>query len=354
MNLIWLEDFVALAATGNFSRAAEDRHSSQPAFSRRIRALEEWVGADLFDRSSQPAQLTEVGEWFAGVAQELIARVARIPGDARRVAQASSLTLRIASTHVLSFTFLPRWLRGLESTMALGPVELMSDVLQRCEALMLQSKVQFVLSHSHPDARGALDREPFSSALVGEDVLIAVSAPGRGRQAASSAFTTEPDPPWRCSSTPANQGLGRIMHAVVGRRLEPFRWRSSSRRTSPPCCGPWCSTEGASPGCRERWWTRTSPMARLSPQRARIGTFPGDQAVPGCPVAGQGRGGVLEQGGRGIVSNTDGQRPRRQTSKVFYRTARESREHMAATRLRRVVRRPGTWSDAWRDGPPAG
>jgi DNA-binding transcriptional LysR family regulator len=51
MNLIWLEDFLALAATGNFSRAAEDRHSSQPAFSRRIRALEEWVGVDLFDRN---------------------------------------------------------------------------------------------------------------------------------------------------------------------------------------------------------------------------------------------------------------------------------------------------------------
>jgi len=62
MNLIWLDDFLALAATGNFSRAADDRHTSQPAFSRRIRALEEWIGADLFDRSSQPAQLTEVGQ----------------------------------------------------------------------------------------------------------------------------------------------------------------------------------------------------------------------------------------------------------------------------------------------------
>ena len=38
MNLIWLDDFLALAATGNFSRAADERHSSQPAFSRRIRA----------------------------------------------------------------------------------------------------------------------------------------------------------------------------------------------------------------------------------------------------------------------------------------------------------------------------
>src|SRR6187200_1499256 len=143
MNLSWLDDFLALAATGNFSRAAEERHMTQPAFSRRVRALEEWLGADLFDRSTQPARLTAVGEWFRTVADELVVRVARLPGEARAVAEAHSATLRIASTHALSFTFLPRWLRSLESRTTLGPVELASDVLQRCEALMLQNKVQF-------------------------------------------------------------------------------------------------------------------------------------------------------------------------------------------------------------------
>src|SRR5471032_395767 len=146
MNLTWLEDFLALAASGNFSRAAEDRHSSQPAFSRRIRALEEWIGIDLFDRSSQPARLTAVGEWFRGVAEELLARVAKLPGEARQVDEASLSTLRIASTHALSFTFLPQWLRALESAKPFGQIQLMSDVLQGCEALMLQSRVQFVLS----------------------------------------------------------------------------------------------------------------------------------------------------------------------------------------------------------------
>ncbi|MDL9997555.1 LysR substrate-binding domain-containing protein [Variovorax sp. J22P240] len=219
MNLIWLEDFVALAATGNFSRAAEDRHSSQPAFSRRIRALEEWVGADLFDRSSQPAQLTEVGEWFSGVAQELIAKVARVPGEARKVAEASSVTLRIASTHALSFTFLPRWLRSLESNTTLGPVQLMSDVLQRCEALMLQSKVQFVLTHAHPKAQGALDAEPYRSVRIGEDGLIAMSAPDAEGKARHQLT------PHGGSALPVLQytdesGLGRIMRAVIGRRLE--------------------------------------------------------------------------------------------------------------------------------------
>lgn len=44
MHLKWLEDLVALAQTRSFSRAAELRHVTHPAFSRRIKALETWAG----------------------------------------------------------------------------------------------------------------------------------------------------------------------------------------------------------------------------------------------------------------------------------------------------------------------
>src|SRR4051794_36924221 len=142
LNLSWLDDFLAVASTGNFSRAAEERHMTQPAFSRRIRALEEWLGVVLIDRTSHPAALTEAGEWFTSVAQDILGRVAQVPDEARAVANATSATLRIASTHALSFTFLPSWLRGLESRIAIGPIQLVSDVLQHCEALMLQGRVQ--------------------------------------------------------------------------------------------------------------------------------------------------------------------------------------------------------------------
>lgn len=224
LNFLWLEDFRALAATGNFSRAADERHMTQPAFSRRIRALEEWLGADLFDRSTQPARLTDVGEWFRAVADELVLRVARVPGEARLVAEASSVTLRIAATHALSFTFLPRWLRGLESKTSLGPVQLVSDVLQRCEALMLQSKVQFVLSHAHPRAKGALDADMYVSAKVGQDRLVPVSSPGKqGKPLHPVGGRPAKELP--VLQYAAESGLGRIVRAVVGPRLESLPGR---------------------------------------------------------------------------------------------------------------------------------
>ena len=52
MELRWLEDFLALAEHRTFARAAAVRRMTQPAFGRRIRALEEWFGTRLFVRST--------------------------------------------------------------------------------------------------------------------------------------------------------------------------------------------------------------------------------------------------------------------------------------------------------------
>jgi LysR family transcriptional regulator, hypochlorite-specific transcription factor HypT len=219
MNLSWLDDFLALAASGNFSRAAEERHMTQPAFSRRIRALEEWLGVVLFDRTTHPATLTETGEWFRSVAQEILGRVARVPDEARAVADAASSTLRFASTHALSFTFLPGWLRSLESRTTVGPIQLVSDVLQQCEALMLQGRVQFLLCHWHEQVPGRLDPASYRSVKVGSDALVPVSAPdsaGRPRHVLSAG--SEDRVPILAYS--AESGIGRLVRALRGTAIE--------------------------------------------------------------------------------------------------------------------------------------
>lgn len=220
MNLSWVDDFNALAATGNFSRAAEDRHMTQPAFSRRIRALEEWLGADLFDRSSQPARVTEVGEWFRTVAQDLQARVAAMPGEARAIAEASSTTLRFVSTHALSFTFLPRWLQALEAGATMGPIQLVSDVQQKCEALLSQNQVHFMLAHGHPGVQGQLDPAEFPYLVVGTDVLVPVSAPdGAGQPlyalGGGARHTVVP-----LLTYSAESGLGRTLKTLMGPAMD--------------------------------------------------------------------------------------------------------------------------------------
>ena len=72
MDATWLEDFIAVVREGGFSRAAGRRAISQPAFSRRIGCLEEWVGTPLFERAGRAVRLTDAGERFKPFAEEIL------------------------------------------------------------------------------------------------------------------------------------------------------------------------------------------------------------------------------------------------------------------------------------------
>lgn len=227
MELSWLDDFLALVDSGTFSRAAEARNLTQPAFSRRIRALEDWVGAPLFDRYTQPVSLTEAGRRFRPFADETLRRLHQGREEARAAGETAASSLRFAATHALSLTFFPSWLRGLEARAGDGPqpgaVHLLSDSLQACEQVMQQGQAQFLLCHHHPAAPPRLDAGAFRSVRVGSDVLVPVSAPD-GRGAARFRLTDDEGggalPHLAYSS---ESGMGRIVAAARGGCARPLR-----------------------------------------------------------------------------------------------------------------------------------
>jgi DNA-binding transcriptional LysR family regulator len=72
MDFDQLETFLEVARHASFSRAAEKRFRTQPAISSQIRALEEEVGAKLFDRSGGKVALTAAGKVFQRFAEETL------------------------------------------------------------------------------------------------------------------------------------------------------------------------------------------------------------------------------------------------------------------------------------------
>ena len=74
MELRHLRYFKAVAELLNFTRAAEKVRVAQPALSRQIRALEEELGAPLFDRD-RGVQLTDAGRVFYGQTAKILAQV---------------------------------------------------------------------------------------------------------------------------------------------------------------------------------------------------------------------------------------------------------------------------------------
>lgn len=210
MELVWLEDFSALAEYGSFVRAAEARHVTQPAFSRRVRALENWMGVELFVRTPQGATLTEAGKQILPSAQETARRLYRMRSEAQEVAGMAIKTLQFAATHSLSFTFFPRWLRSTENGAPIEAVRLHSDSMAACEQMLIQGHVQFLLCHRHPDVPPLLAPDQFTGKKVGEDVLVPLASTSAnfGNAPASLpylAYTQE-------------SGLGRIVaHRLQGK-----------------------------------------------------------------------------------------------------------------------------------------
>lgn len=210
MELVWLEDFAALAAYGSFVRAAEARHVTQPAFSRRIRSLETWMGVQLFTRTAQGATLTEAGKHILASAQDAASRLYRIRFEAQEVAGKAAKTLLFAATHSLSFTFFPRWIRNAEKGAPIEAVRLHSDSMAICEQMLVQGQVQFLLCHRHPDVPTLLAPEQFISKRVGQDTLVPLASP-------CADFNKSPASlPYLAYSQ--ESGLGRIVaHRLKGK-----------------------------------------------------------------------------------------------------------------------------------------
>lgn len=216
MEFNWLEDFLALAEAGNFSRAAEARHMTQPAFSRRIRALEDWAGVLLFDRSAQPVKLTAAGEQFQPAVRDMLRRLAQAREDARQAEQAETATLMFATTQALSLTFFPDWLRGLDIAQRLGAIRLMSGSMQAGEEALLQGQSQFLLCHGHDAVANRLPPDRFLYRPLAQDRLLPVCAPDASGAAPSYPLDNAREPlPYLAYAE--DSGLGRIVTGMLGR-----------------------------------------------------------------------------------------------------------------------------------------
>lgn len=75
MEMHQLRYMVAVARSGNFSRAAEQCHVAQPSLSQQIQKLEDELGERLFDRMKPVARLTPVGEVFLRRAVRILEEV---------------------------------------------------------------------------------------------------------------------------------------------------------------------------------------------------------------------------------------------------------------------------------------
>jgi DNA-binding transcriptional LysR family regulator len=109
----WIRSFTTVAETGSFTTAASSLYRSQPRVSAHIRALEQALNAQLFDRESRPVELTPAGRAFLPHAQRLMEDFRAACDDIGTLAGPETREVSLGVIPSASAAFIPNVLAGL-------------------------------------------------------------------------------------------------------------------------------------------------------------------------------------------------------------------------------------------------
>ena len=174
MRLEWIEDILAVAETGSFQAAAERRLLSQPAFSRRLRAIESALGTELFDRGARPARLRPHVLGQIETLRESAAALRSLGDGLREGERGDRRRLSIASQHAITTARAPELLRQLDPLDV--EVHLISANRDDCVTGLLTHAADYALVYDVGAIAPVPARDFLDAAVIGADRLVPVFA----------------------------------------------------------------------------------------------------------------------------------------------------------------------------------
>jgi LysR family transcriptional regulator, carnitine catabolism transcriptional activator len=158
--------FVMVARLGNFTRAAERLHLSQPSLSLHIRRLEQALRVRLFDRSTRAVHLTGAGQDFLPVAERLIEDFQSAVSSVADLAARRRGRVSVAVLPSIAAELLPRAIAALHRAHPDIGVSLRDDVAGLIAARVRNGEVDFGIS-----ACAGLEADLAAAPLLSDELL---------------------------------------------------------------------------------------------------------------------------------------------------------------------------------------
>ncbi len=219
MDLEWISDFLELASTKNFTVAARNRNRSQPAFSRRILGLEQWVGASLIDRSVHPFTLTREGEHFRQSAQEIILAIHRTLDECRQNQKRKHHFIKFTALHTLAINYFAEWMSEVHKNFKPLHTSMDANNIHDCVEALRSRQAEFMLSYSNPTIPSLLDPSSFLSHKLTADELVLVSATDVNGK---PIFTLNNSNPINYLSYSANCLMGKMTEKIISSQCSEY------------------------------------------------------------------------------------------------------------------------------------
>ncbi len=210
MRAEWIDDILAVLDAGSLARAAEKRLLTQSAFTRRVRLIEDSIGAELFDRRRKPVTLLAGVEALAPELRDLSLRLRQVRHKLKAATSQTGGALSFACQHAIATTVSPWIVRAL-TTQGDASVRVRSSNREECLVLLLSDEVDFVVTYTVPDEQTPFLERAFETLTLGRDILIPVCAPSLRDTIHSNRIPT--------ISYPSGVFLGQVFDRHIALRL---------------------------------------------------------------------------------------------------------------------------------------
>ena len=177
MELKWLEDLLVLLDEKSISRAASRRHVTQPAYSRRIRQLEQWLGVELVDRSTKPIKIRSSGLALEEEVRDLVNRFYAL----RNSVHETSERVTFVAQHTLAISMFPTLIREVKKQLPESSYRVVPANYEECETLFY-TEAELLLCYQTPQRHFDFSHKAVRRLNLGKDRLIPVASAGLAAQ----------------------------------------------------------------------------------------------------------------------------------------------------------------------------
>lgn len=136
----------------SFSKAAQNLYISQPSLSARIKKAEERIGAPLFDRSTSPLQLTEVGKVYIEAAEEIFQIEQRVENYINNLTTLKTGHLAVGASTLFAAYVLPSLITRFNQRFPDIRIQLIEGNTTQLEAMLGNNSLDFVIDNYHYDS----------------------------------------------------------------------------------------------------------------------------------------------------------------------------------------------------------
>lgn len=193
MDLRWLEDVLILLEEGNLTRAAKRRAITQPAFSRRIRAFENWLGHDILDRDVNRVKIRDSAR---NSEPEIRALIQRLTGLQKkmRLADTKQKHLTVTAQHSLALSMFTDFITLVNTEIEPMTYRLKTANQPDCISTLIRGDADIMLCYEAPNEPKLPFDDTFLNMTWGIDRLVPVIGGSLMSALRPDGFSSKPIP----------------------------------------------------------------------------------------------------------------------------------------------------------------